>query len=114
MAVELPRLYPEKHYHAGLFAALAIVGFVATVLLIEVGAAYLSSSVHKRASQLALSVWSVGPPLWFFFEYFYYFPKFGNEKAGFTGLKTAQDLTAKVWAGIAILLGVLYALQFPK
>lgn len=113
MAVELTRLYEGKRYHAGLFAVLAVVAFFATALLILEGDQHFSGTAHKRLSQVAVAFWSVGPPLWFFFEYFYYFPKYGNSTAGFAGLKAAQDVTAKVWAAIAVLLGVFYAITFP-
>lgn len=104
MAVERKRLYLEKSYHAGLFAVFGTILFIATVLLIN--------GDHKVLSQIAVALWTVGPPLWFFFEYFYHFPKYGNPEAGDGDLKAAQDVTAKVWAGFAVLLGVFYAIQY--
>jgi hypothetical protein len=86
----------------GLFVVLGVAGFIATALLILHGDQYFQNNIHKRLSQLALSVWSVGPP------------EYGNKKAGFAGLKAAQDITAKVWAAIANLLAVFYAITFPK
>jgi hypothetical protein len=107
IGVGRPRLYLGKHYHAVLFAILGVVGFIASAWLILRG-----GNNYKRLSQIILSIWSVGPPLWFFYEYFYHFPKYGNAEAGFDGLKAAQDITAKVWAAIAILLGVFYTMTF--
>ena len=52
-----------------------------------------------------------GPPLWFFFEHFYYFPWYGNPALGkeaFSALSAAQSVTAKLWAAMAVVLGAMY------
>ena len=49
--------------------------------------------------------WSALPPLWFMFEFWYFFPKLGKSMEEF---KYGQELAKSFWKGIAIvLLGVL-------
>lgn len=113
MNIEVPPLYSSSKYHPLLFGTLFVIGFLATSAVIFFGNSYFSCTVHKRLSQIVLALWGVGPPLWFFFEYFYYFPKHGNPTAGFSSLKDAQEVTSKLWAATAALLTVFYFISFP-
>lgn len=109
---DVPLYVNEPLHHAQIFAAVAVIGFVFTVV-------YLLRSKNapsqKTISQVLLTLWVLGPPLWFFYEHFYYFPSFGNmaDGAGFEKLKAAQDVTSKVWAAFAVVLGALYNKKYP-
>ena len=63
---------------------------------------------------MSIAAWVLGPPLWFFYEHFCFFPQYGNfvEGAGYEKLKAAQDVTAKVWAAFAVVLGAIYNKKF--
>lgn len=97
--------------HAGFFAAVAVLGFIVSVIFMLKGE---KTEKNKAICQFLLALWVLGPPLWFFYEHFYYFPAYGNmdEAAGFGKLKAAQDVTAKVWAAITVVLGALYNKKF--
>nr|WP_315183785.1 hypothetical protein [uncultured Albidiferax sp.] len=97
--------------HAAIFAAVAIFGFFYTVFVLLQDS---GSNRHKSWAQVLVALWVLGPPLWFFYEHFYYFPAFGNmsEGAGFEKLKAAQDVTSKLWAAMAVVLGALYNRKF--
>ncbi|RYY90108.1 MAG: hypothetical protein EOO15_03885 [Chitinophagaceae bacterium] len=109
---DVPLYAHEPLQHAQIFAAVAVIGFIFTVV-------YLLRSKgeprQKTISQVLLALWVLGPPLWFFYEHFYYFPTFGNmaDGAGFEKLKAAQDVTSKVWAAFAVVLGAIYNKKYP-
>lgn len=94
-----PLYVTEPLPHAELFAGVAVIGFAVTLLFVARGQTY---SFHRKLSQVLLALWVLGPPLWFFYEFFYYFPTYGNmaEGAGYEKLKGAQDVTAKLWAAV--------------
>jgi hypothetical protein len=102
----------EPFPHAPFFAILAVVGFISTLAFVAFGE---KRKHHRSVSQLLLALWVLGPPLWFFYEHFYYFPAYGNmaDGAGFEKLKAAQDATSKLWAAFAVVLGALYNKKFP-
>jgi len=105
-------LYGDEPFpHAFIFAGIFFLGFIASFWFIK-----KSDNANARAqtiSQILLFLWVVGPPVWFFIEYFFYFPAYGNPAAGFEKLKSAQDVTAKVWAAFAVALGAMYKKKFP-
>lgn len=107
-----PLLYVEEPFrHAEIFAIVALVGFACTIVFILMGTKF---SHHKTISQLLLAMWVLGPPFWFFYEHLYYFPTYGNWKGGANmgKLKSAQDVTSKLWAAFAVVLGGLYNKKF--
>ena len=81
----------EPFDHARVFAVIAVLGFISSIFFILKGGKLLPPRHHKIVSQVLLGLWVLGPPLWFFYEYFYYFPSYGNmaEGAGFGKLKDA-------------------------
>jgi len=105
-------LYLDGPIHAPILAAIAILGFAGTLVYL---ARKSRANEDRTIAQILLALWVLGPPLWFFFEHFYYFPAFGNmaEGAGFEKLKAAQDVTSKVWAAFAVVLGALYNKKSP-
>ena len=111
MAVVVPPLYLDPTIHVEVFATLAVVGSIASLAFMLMSKP--ESTLAKHISQLLLALWILGPPLWFFYEHFFFFPAHGNPVLGFTGLKGAQDVTSKVWAAIAVVLGAVYNKKFP-
>jgi hypothetical protein len=113
MSVPTDPLYLGKRYHPIVFSVLGTMAFLASAYFIRSHSNSRDPNV-KATAGILVALWSVLPPLWFFFEHFYYFPKHGNPQAGFAALKSAQDVTAKVWASIAILLAAMYTISFPR
>jgi hypothetical protein len=105
----LPRLYKEGAIHAGLFAVLGIIAFGASVLFLYTGLGISDTKVKKDLSQCLLAVWTLGPPIWFFYEYFHYFPKHRNPDVGYDALKAAQEVTAKLWVACSVTLFAIYS-----
>lgn len=110
----VPLYLREPFPHAPIFAVVAVVGFIASIVFILKGCILFPNS-HQTVSQVLVALWVLGPPLWFFYEYFYYFPSYGNmaEGAGFEKLKAAQDVTAKLWVAFSIVIAALYNKSFP-
>ncbi len=62
----------------------------------------------KDASSLwlLLPYWVIGPPLWFWCDYFLVFRNFGDP-AAFDSFKHAQHVSLAIWASIGLLLGAV-------
>lgn len=88
---------------AAIFAVVALVGFACTILFILKGTRFRH---HKTISQVLLALYVLRPPFWFFYEHFCYFPTYGNFEGGANtaALKSAQDVTSKLWAAFAVVL----------
>lgn len=85
--------------------------FCVGVLFALAGPLLLVLAYHDKAWCLrALAVTTIGPPIWFFVEYFYLVDHalLRNRKELFDAFKHAQDSTAKVWLGAVAFLLVLY------
>src|SRR5688572_25987191 len=102
-----PDLYKDKN-HGPLFAALGVVGFVANLLVLFLGKEVFGDDRWKLFSQFSLGAWVLLPALWFFYEYFYFFPKHAKEGATYEQLKGVQDASAKVWVAVAAVLAGIY------
>jgi hypothetical protein len=59
------------------------------------------------------AVWAVGPPSWFWYEYFYLFPKYGDPD-GFERLKYGQQVAVAIWAGVALAVFALLSSEHFK
>lgn len=113
MAVPVQPLYTSKPRHGQLFAALGFIGFCANLAVLFLGQNQVDKETHKLLSQLTIGTWVLLPPLWFFYEFFYYFPANGNPLAGFERLKSVQEVSSKVWAAVAVVLAGIYSVRFP-
>ncbi len=111
MPVKMPHLY--NGYTVKVLGLLAIIGFAASVWFILSGRDN-PTPTYKLLCQIIGALWVLGPPLWFFYEHFYYFPKHGNSDADFAQLKSSQDIAAKVWAAFLVVLAALFTGTFPK
>ena len=112
MNIKVEPLYLEKLRHGELFAVLGVVGFIVNLVILFAGGGFLEGKVHKIVSSFTVGAWVLLPPLWFFYEFFYYFPKHGNPAAGFERLKSVQEISSKVWAAVAVVLAGIYSAQF--
>lgn len=76
--------------------ALGTIGVVYAIYIIV-------SLVRRRMSDLEskvhLAIWTVVPPLWFFFEYFIWFDNH-NAADAVQRLKEAQDVASKLWGAV--------------
>jgi hypothetical protein len=105
----LPKLYKEGAIHAGLFAILGILAFGASVLFLYTGLGISDKELKKNISQCILATWALGPPIWFFYEYFHYFPEHRNQDVGYDAPKAAQEVTAKLWVACSATLLAIYS-----
>jgi hypothetical protein len=76
---------------------------VAAVLLASLTLINLLSNPDRSRRVLFLAIWVIGPPVWFWIEYFYLFRVWGKADK-FDEFKHGQDLSAKIWLGIVALL----------
>jgi hypothetical protein len=64
----------------------------------------------KLLQVLVVAMWTVMPPIWFWYEYFYLRPKYPSPPAGpdFDEFKYGQDLASKIWIAATSTLLILY------
>lgn len=84
-----PPLYLGSRYHPVLFGTLGLVAFVASIVFIF-GFGFRPPARHKAMAGVVVALWSVGPPVWFFIEHFYYFPKYGTRRLVLRPSKTPK------------------------
>lgn len=111
MAINRELLYLQEAPLMKVLASLAVFGFPASVWFICAGKDWQN---YKVFCQIIGSLWVLGPPVWFFYEHYYYFPKHGNPLAGYAQLKASQDIAAKIWAAFLVILAALFTEAFPK
>jgi hypothetical protein len=114
MAVRKQELYLSGQLLPNILALAAVIGFPLCVWLIIGLKTDPQTTWYKPMCQTIGAIWAVGPPTWFIYEYSYHFPKHGNPDAGFTQLKTSQDLASKVWAAFVVVLAALFTGVYPK
>lgn len=110
MAISVPPLYLDPTIHVEVFATIAVAGSISSLAFMLLSST--ESTRAKQISQILLAMWILGPPLWFFYEHFFFFPAHGNPALALSDLKAAQDVTSKVWAAIAVVLGATYSKKF--
>jgi hypothetical protein len=82
---------------------------VLTVLALAcavLGLAFCFAPVPRWLKAGLLAIWLVGPPIWFWFEYHIFNRHLTEEEK--KGLKEYQDVSSKVWAGVAATLALVY------
>jgi hypothetical protein len=103
--------------HTEMLKIIGIVAFVLAAVSLGLGLYWQ----HKEAGlpqeqrrsylrvqkSLILAAWILLPPLWFFCEYMFWYSQYGKAVC-FEGFKYMQDLGSKGWAGMVIVLGVLF------
>ena len=58
------------------------------------------------------AAWVLGVPIYFFLEHLFIFRSFGNSDQ-YDQFKRVQDLAAKIWAAVIVVLAACYLKQFP-
>jgi hypothetical protein len=86
---------------------LHIIKLVGAILAVAVAvyslSAYSASPARKR---LILFLWTLGPPIFFYFEYFFQAPLL--QPGELQRFKDLQDHASKIWAGLVAVLAVAY------
>ena len=54
---------------------------------------------YALTAKLGVAFWTLGPPIWFWFEYFWLFKTFGNPDK-LEEFKHGQQVSASIWAGV--------------
>ena len=65
----------------------------------------------KIAQVIVAIAWTVLPPIWFWYEYFFIYRKGhadGTQPPDFDMFKYGQDVSAKIWLAVVAALFVLY------
>jgi outer membrane protein OmpA-like peptidoglycan-associated protein len=95
--------------HSNIYATRPVIVTVAAgaaiiLLLLTAAAAVFAWNTHSPKLLYALAaIWAVGPPAWFWFEYFYLYRSLGNPEA-FEQFKYGQQVAVAIWAGVALAL----------
>lgn len=86
--------------------------FLAIGLLLY--SAYLIADACAKIPRLVVwGVWTIGPPVWFMFEYELFHREYPDaEDKKITHFKYNQELVSKLWIAIAAALLVLYFKSF--
>jgi len=63
-------------------------------------------SVNVNLIYLVLPFWIVGPPIWFWFDYFKVYRRYGDPEA-FDSYKHGQQISIAIWAAFALLFAAL-------
>ncbi|MCB2182167.1 MAG: hypothetical protein KQH63_09095 [Desulfobulbaceae bacterium] len=90
---------------------LTVIGFVLSVTYIVLGTSW---AYYSSISKILGAVWVLGPPVWFWFEHNYFFPRNAHAEATFSDLKSEQDVAGKIWAAFVVILAALFTGSFPK
>jgi len=100
-----PSVYQNPRVATGVFAF----GWAALIYAVFVGVTLLCRDTSKKERTLHLVLWAIGPPLFFFIEWFYLFPNYGVRcKEATEALRSGQEVASALWAGIGALFAALY------
>ena len=93
---------------AGWFAAIAL--FLSLVLSLFGWGQKVDARGVKILQAFVLVAWTLGPPIWFWYEYIFLFRDVypNQDKDKLESLKSQQDLSSKIWIAAASSLLILY------
>lgn len=66
-----------------------------------------NSIAHKTRKEILYAIWVLGPPIWFFIEYFYLFRQHGKPECIET-FRYGQELASRIWLALVAVLGFLF------
>jgi len=95
--------------HGGLKAIRALVSVLAIVAALTSWWIVSSCSDNKEWITAVILIWSVGPPIWFVCESWFY-DAISGDKPSPEALKRGQELATKFWAGVAAALFAIHKL----
>jgi hypothetical protein len=99
--------WDKASFTAALSAAIFGVGSV--ILAIPHFGTRFNIHCHLKVAQaIVLSIWIVGPPIWFWYEYFHLYRPAPEPKPDLDSFKYGQDQAAKIWLALVTLLLALY------
>ena len=75
----------------------AIFGILAVILFL------LGSITNPTAKKIIVAVYTIVPPLWFWFEYTFFY-----SGADFEAFKYRQELNRNIWVAVTTVLVVMY------
>ncbi|WP_035644161.1 hypothetical protein [Flavobacterium sp. ASV13] len=68
---------------------------------------------YKIFDVIAYCAWTIGPPVWFMFEYVWLFPKkYKFDSDQLNDLKYVHELGSKVWAAFVICITVILYIKY--
>ena len=73
-------------------------------------AAYALVFAPRKIQQIIFVIWTIGVPVWFGFEYWYLKRK--EKIDDLDHFKYGQELARNIWAGVAVVLGLLVVKNF--
>lgn len=100
---------PEKQLV--LIRNIAITGLFSTLAIAMLHFIFREESIWKNALIFCWSTWIIAPPIWFSYEYFYLFKKYGPENS-FEAFKCGQELASRAWLGISAILTLIVSGTF--
>lgn len=96
-------------YSGGAAHVVTVVGVIAVAGLVQTVRVLFRGATTQRTRLALLAAWTLLPPLWFWFEYFYLYKPFAPAGT-FEAFKYGQDISAKIWAAIvAVITAVMLA-----
>lgn len=78
--------------------------------ILAVWSVYCSVIGDADTRKQLVAIWSVAPPIYFFFEFHWakYRKPTEEIKANINDVKESQDMASKIWAGLVAALAVLF------
>jgi hypothetical protein len=109
--VFLDKLHPGK-WNWLTVGITAIILYLATVAIVIWGR-YCDGNI-KVVGAVLIGAWTVGPPIWFSLEYFWFMPKLTIEQLpSIEAFKYSQELAKNFWIAAVVTLAALYTGSVP-
>lgn len=86
-------------------------GYLGVVLGVSCALLAIFCSDSSAAKAIVAVIWGIGPPCWFFYEYHFIFRAGKGNAAAIDEFKHSQDLAAKIWAGFAAVILLLFQIN---
>lgn len=95
-------------YWRGIHWGVILCAFLLALVSLVVGMTWGNNpSAHRTCKEILYAIWVLGPPIWFFIEYFYLFRQHGKPCCIET-FKYGQELASRIWLALVVVLGVLF------
>jgi hypothetical protein len=89
-------------------AVLLVITVVVAVLVVVVGGPKYRAVIYGFAA-----LWAIGAPVWFWYEYFYVYRRYGAVDT-IEHYKQGLQVSVAIWAGVALTLGALASSDLLK
>ncbi|MGQ0650122.1 MAG: hypothetical protein ACT4P7_21435 [Gemmatimonadaceae bacterium] len=105
-----PQPTPAPSLYRATWARRLVFGVAVTVVIGAIFTAIVAGSAYAAGDRdriiVLAAAWAVIPPAWFWVDYFLVFRR-GGEQAQFEQFKHGQQVSAAIWAAIAVTLAAL-------